>query len=403
MFEVKGKFATAKVYADMIEEEAVGQITTLCNQPMFENAQIAIMPDCHSGKGSVIGFTAVLDTQKVIPNIVGVDIGCGVNTTIFKTEKDIDFEKLDTFIRSNIPSGFKKRNRAHPMLLENKGLKDEIKRVSEIVNDNYKKHFLSLGTLGGGNHYIEIGKTDNGEHALSIHTGSRNLGNLVCRYYQSLAEKHIKKQISWFRDLHKTAKTTEEHEEINKKIAAVGNSVPKELRYLEGDDFFAYMRDMKTMNEFACFNRKIIAAEILTFLQAEVLEQFETIHNYVEEDDGKFIIRKGAIRARLGEKVAIPLNMKDGVLVGTGKGNEAWNCSAPHGAGRLMSRKKAKEAISLKEFEESMQGVNTWSVNQSTIDEAPQAYKPANYIKQAIGDTVEIAMQIKPVYNFKAN
>lgn len=403
MFELKGKYATAKVYADIIEQEAISQIIELCNHPMFENAEIAIMPDCHSGKGCVIGFTAVLKQKMVVPNLVGVDIACGVNTSVFETDK-IDFKALDDFIRTHIPHGFGIRNSVHPKM--DAFVRQTVKEVCEEIQESDSKiqyHLNSGGSLGGGNHYIEIGRIHENKYALSVHCGSRNLGKRTCEYFQNralLSNETLRKNII---ELHKTAKSSEEHIAIQNTLISLPK-VPKELGYLDGTDYERYIAAMAKLNRFAAENRRLISDDILRFLGVKPISQFQTIHNYVEQRaDGTIVIRKGAIRAEKDEMVAIPLNMRDGVIIGVGKGNADWNCSAPHGAGRLMSRSKAKESVKLEDFQASMNGINTWSVSADTLDESPQAYKPADEIINAIKETVDIQEIIKPIYNFKAS
>lgn len=407
MFELKGKYASAVIYADQIENEAMSQIVNICNQPMFEGSSIRIMPDCHSGKGSVIGFTARLakDKKMIIPNIVGVDIGCGVLTTIFGMENEIDYESLDDYIRKNIPSGFSVRNEPY------KGIKCEVEhyiiKICNHIGQPIERNLASIGTLGGGNHYIELGKLEDGKYALSIHTGSRNLGKQVCEFYQNNAVRVDTEARDALIERHKTAKTAEEHIAIQEALKNMP-TVPKELAYVQNGYYDNYITDMLLCKCVAAENRRVIAEIIMKHLKevgmAYEIEQFDTVHNYVDiEEGGYVVIRKGAISAYKGQRLAIPLNMRDGVVLGIGKGNPEWNLSAPHGAGRLMSRSAAKAKISLEEFEDSMKGINTWSVQQSTIDESPMAYKPAETIIEAIKDTVDIYAIVKPIYNFKAS
>ena len=405
MIELQGKYTKATVYTDNIEQEAISQIVELCNQQMFTNASIKIMPDVHAGKGCVIGFTAVTDTRMIVPNLVGVDIGCGVAATVVHCDKSIDYEKFDAFLREKIPAGFAVHSKAVAGIPRE--IAEDVKIICEnIGDDKYDRHLKSCGTLGGGNHYIEIGKIDDTKLLLTVHTGSRNLGKKVCEFYQYKARKthsQIRADIS---AKHKTAVTSEEHEAIQRELSVLPK-IPKDLAWLEGHDFDAYIADMKRTQRFALCNRAIISSILAEWFRQEydavTASFFDTAHNYVEEIDSKITIRKGAISAKYGEQVAIPLNMRDGVIVATGKGNPDWNNSAPHGAGRLMSRSAAKKVISLEEFQESMTDVQTWSVGSSTLDEAPQAYKPAEDIIHAIGDTVEIEYIAKPVYNFKAS
>lgn len=420
MIPINGKYTNAIIYTDNIEQEAISQLYGLCNHPAFEGATIRVMPDVHAGAGCTIGTTVKLAKRMVIPNIVGVDIGCGVLTTIFKATTPIDFKKLDDFIIENIPSGMSVRNGKHSKLNDN--VKKEIKEIVENLNLGNLNYFInSVGTLGGGNHYIEIGKIDDTTFALSVHTGSRNLGKKVCDHFQLRAQNNMKGGPA-LKDAidKKIVELKKEHREkdINKEIMNLKNNfegkilgIPRGLEYIEDKDFDDYMCNMLKCQSMAAENRRLIATDIIKFLNVDVIEQFDTIHNYIEvthECDEfacrpVYYIRKGAISAKMGEKLAIPLNMRDGVIIGIGKGNEDWNCSAPHGAGRLLSRSKAKEQVSLEEFEDAMSGIQTWSVCKDTIDESPQAYKPAEEIVELVKDTIEIQYIVKPIYNYKAH
>lgn len=413
MIELNGKYTDAKIFTDSIEPEAIGQIFGLCNHPAFEGAKIRVMPDVHAGAGCTIGTTVVLDKKMVIPNIVGVDIGCGILTTFFKTDGPIkDFKPLDDFINANIPYGMSVRESEHKKL--NPITKS---KVLDIVRDlnlgSEERHLNSIGSLGGGNHYIEIGQLDDGVYALSVHTGSRNLGKKVCEYFQEKAvenvngkadlEAEIKKTIEELKSIGRAKAIEGEIARLKKEFKGGKKGIARGLEYIEGNDFNMYMEYMFKCQAMAAENRRLISEDILNFLGVKPEEQFDTIHNYIEESNDKYIIRKGAISAKDGQKVAIPLNMRDGVIIGIGKGNEDWNHSAPHGAGRLLSRSKAKETVSMEEFKESMEGIQTWSVNRSTLDESPQAYKPAEEIIELVKDTIDICHIVKPVYNFKAH
>lgn len=413
MLEINGKYTKAIVFTDMIEQEAISQIIELCNHIAFQNAKIRVMPDVHAGAGCTIGTTIETNKKIVIPNIVGVDIGCGVTTTIFSTDKDIEFKNLNDFIENHIPSGMNVRENEHRDLdLKIKTLICEIVKELGIGKPEY--HINSCGTLGGGNHYIKIGKISDNTYALSVHTGSRNLGKKVCEYFQNVAvdnmsnKKNIKKaQEEVIQKLKKQGKENEINNEISKlkqTSLSLSKSVPKELSYIENEDFDRYVTNMEKCQAVANENRRLISRDILNYLEADEKEHFDTIHNYIEKvDDGNIIIRKGAVSAKKGEKLAIPLNMRDGVIIGIGKGNEEWNCSAPHGAGRLMSRSKAKESVTMEEFKDSMAGIQSWSVCRETLDESPKAYKSADSILSQVIDTIEICDVIKPVYNFKAH
>lgn len=394
-----------KIFTDNIEPEALNQVHTLVKQPTFADCKVRIMPDVHAGAGCVIGFTADLG-DKVIPNIVGVDIGCGM-LTVELGKIDIDYERLDKVIRKYVPNGRDVRE-TEDTFSEN--IINRLHCKNELRNVDWLKR--SGGTLGGGNHFIELDTDEEGNKYLIIHTGSRNLGKQVAEIYQQMAiddlsgnstlEKEIKKLIEDY-------KRTGRHKDIQRGIAELKRkfkpelSVPKELSYLTGEHRELYLHDMKLCQEFARANRFMIAEEISNGMGWQKLKAncFETIHNYIDHNTN--IVRKGAISAELREILLIPLNMRDGCIIGRGKGNPDWNMSAPHGAGRVMSRSKAKESIRIEDFEKSMEGIYTTSVDKSTIDESPMAYKPMDEILENIKDTVEVVKIIKPVYNFKAS
>lgn len=396
-----------KIFTKNVEQEAVDQIELLLAQDAFKNCKVRIMPDVHAGKGCVIGFTADLG-EKVIPNIVGVDIGCGM-LCVSLGQTDIDFEKLDNVIRSYVPSG---RDVHEGRTIRFDELQ-ELKCYRELRDT--KRLERSIGTLGGGNHFIEVDVAEDGYKYLVIHTGSRNLGKQVADYYQNLAFELMSGKDKLYEEqdrLIKKYKAAGRKSEIQSAIAelhrnfkAVNPNIPKDLCYLEGKYREDYLHDMRICQKFAYINRVMIAQIICNHMgwgvDADMPDYFECIHNYIDHDSN--IVRKGAISAKLGEKVLIPINMRDGCIIGTGKGNEDWNQSAPHGAGRVMSRTKAKELVSLEEFEKSMDGIYTTSVNQSTIDESPMAYKTLDEIVENIKDTVDVLAIIKPVYNFKAS
>ncbi len=396
-----------KIFTKNVEQEAVDQIELLLAQDAFKDCKVRIMPDVHAGKGCVIGFTADLG-GKVIPNIVGVDIGCGM-LCVSLGQADIDFEKLDNVIRSYIPSG---RDVHEGRIIRFEKLQD-LKCYRELRDT--KRLERSIGTLGGGNHFIEIDVAEDGEKYLVIHTGSRNLGKQVADYYQNLAfelmsgkDKLYEEQdrlIKQYKAAGRKSEIQSAIAELHRNFKAVNPKIPKDLCYLEGKYREVYLHDMRICQKFAYINRVMIAQIICNHMgwgiDADMPDYFECIHNYIDHDSN--IVRKGAISAKLGEKVLIPINMRDGCIIGTGKGNEDWNCSAPHGAGRVMSRTKAKELVSLEEFEKSMDGIYTTSVNQSTIDESPMAYKTLDEIVENIKDTVDVLAIIKPVYNFKAS
>lgn len=397
-----------KIFTDNIEPEALNQVYTLIKQPAFAECKVRIMPDVHAGAGCVIGFTADLG-EKVIPNIVGVDIGCGM-LTVELGNIDLDLATVDQIIRAKVPSG-RNVHEGRPFPFDR--LK-ELRCYRELKDT--KRLERSIGTLGGGNHFIEVDVDEDGVKYLIIHTGSRNLGKQVAEYYQNLAveimqgkdELYAKQEqlIAEYKAQGRRKEIQKAIKELHRKFNPNPLNIPKDLCYLTGKYREDYLHDMEICQHFASLNRYEIANAIVSDLfGADIaywkLPMFETIHNYIEF--GTNMVRKGAISAKAGEPLLIPINMRDGCILGKGKGNDDWNCSAPHGAGRIMSRSKAKELVSLKEFEDSMQGIFTTSVGQSTIDEAPMVYKPMAEIVENIADTVEIVKIIKPIYNFKAS
>lgn len=389
-----------KIFAKTVDEKALQQINTLASIDAFKESKIRIMPDVHAGAGCVIGFTADLG-DKVIPNIVGVDIGCGMRTTRIM-DKHIDFDRLDNVIRKYVPSGMNVHS------IKTADLRSDYKLFCMEHLKNIDWLEASLGTLGGGNHFIEVDVDDLGNAYLVIHTGSRNLGKQVCEYYQNYAisklvgkdhlNEEIKKMISEYKEQGREA-------EIEKAIATLKKQaklfdIPNDLCYLEGMGRWDYLYDMRVCQKFAIRNREMIEEIIFDHMGWERGESFETIHNYIDHESN--IVRKGAISAKKGERVLIPMNMRDGCIIGIGKGNEDWNCSAPHGAGRIMSRAQARNNIGMSDFAEAMNGIYTTSVCKETIDEAPQVYKPMQEIVDCIADTVSIEKIIHPIYNFKA-
>jgi len=381
------------IFAETFEYEAFEQVKKLCNSEAYQDAKIRIMPDAHAGKGCTVGTTMTI-TDKITPNLVGVDIGCGMLTIVLKN-KEIDFKKLDRIIKTKVPHGFEVHEKSRNMF--------------DFSDLRCQKHVdlvrasLSIGSLGGGNHFIEVGKSEStGEIYLVIHSGSRKLGGDVCKYYQNLAFSNAN-EIGRIKDaLIKKLKAEGRANEIAGELKKIKKPVTnKELAYLKGEDFVDYMNDMKIVQRFAILNRASMVEIIMNEMNLIESSRFETIHNYI--DFKRMILRKGAVSAEKDEVLLIPINMRDGSLLCKGKGNEDWNYSAPHGAGRLMSRSKAKESICMKEFVESMKDVYSTSVVKDTLDEAPQAYKSIDEIKAAIVDTVDIIDVIKPLYNFKAH
>jgi len=419
--ELKGKYGTTTVFTDEVESSAISQIIQLINQPMAQDAHVRIMPDVHAGAGCVIGYTAHL-TDKIVPNLIGVDIGCGVvSWNIGKVAPK--FDKLDKFIKSNIPSGrtiredeisIKTLSEVFQAKMPLEQFSTEVKEICNKTGQNYDYVWKSLGTLGGGNHFIELDKDDNGNLWLTIHSGSRNFGLKIAIYHQNVAKKEVR-QI-WTQDgiqqiigKYKGKKRKEERRRIQEEIEELKGraplKIPTGLEYLSGKKAEDYFHDMNIAQIYAQVNRRLIGYEILKRFYGfkyRDIEIIESVHNNINFEDK--IVRKGAIPAHEGERVIIPLNMADGVIIGTGKGNEDWNYSAPHGAGRRMSRSKAKESISLEQFQTTMRKKKVWTstANKHTLDEAPQAYKKAEHIIKYLADTIDIEVQMKPVYNFKA-
>lgn len=397
MFKLQGKYAEAVVYADIVDNASISQVMELCNQEFAQGQKIRIMPDVHAGAGCTIGTTMTIG-NKVVANLVGVDIGCGMTVAVLK-EKSINSQKLDDIIREYVPVGFSVRNVAHPLASQSKV--DNLRCIQHINTD---RAYKSIGTLGGGNHFIEIDRDDDNNLYLVVHSGSRHLGVEVASYYQNLAYTHhagAKKEK--IKTLVTRLKAEGKHDEIESEIKKLKTNkkanIPKHLAYVEGDAFDDYIRDMRIAQHYAALNRQAIINTILEHMDLHTVEGFTTIHNYIDLES--MILRKGAVSAQRGERLIIPMNMRDGSLICTGKGNPEWNCSAPHGAGRLMSRSEAKSSFSVSDFEKEMDGVFTTSVGRETLDECPMAYKPMESILESIGDTVDVENIIRPVYNFK--
>ena len=398
MITIQGKYNTAIVYTDRIEEEAISQILTLCNQESCKDSKIRIMPDVHAGKGCTVGTTMTV-TDKVIPNLVGVDIGCGMETVRLR-ETHLEVQQLDKFIYANIPSGFNTRKKAHRYMD-----RIDLSELHCFPSIDRMRAELSLGTLGGGNHFIEADKGSHGEIYLIIHSGSRHLGLETASYYQNEAYRRLNRSSDTeIRALVDRLKGEGKQKQIDAELRKLKNtkttSVPKDLAYCEGDLFEHYIHDMRIVQEFALLNRRAMMADILKGLGLHAAEQFSTIHNYIDTESG--ILRKGAVSAKDGEILLIPINMRDGSLLCRGRGNEDWNCSAPHGAGRLMSRSQAKVSFTLTEYKKQMEGIYTTSVSRQTLDECPMAYKSMEDIVSCLSDTAEILDTLKPIYNFKA-
>ena len=398
MIEVNGKFNTAKIYTDVVDEASIAQVITLCNQEFTTGSRIRLMPDIHAGAGCTIGTTMTI-TDKVVPNLVGVDIGCGMETIRLR-ETHIELQKLDKLIYEKIPSGFNIRDKAHRYIDQ-----IDLSGLCCAKHVDLLRAEKSVGTLGGGNHFIEVDRDEEGNLYVVVHSGSRHLGKEVASYYQEEGYKVLNgTDEASAQRLIAEMKAAGRQKEIQKELKRLKNlkqtSIPRALAYVSGPLFDQYIHDMKLVQQFARLNRKAIMDEIVKGMKLHVAEQFTTIHNYIDTD--AMILRKGAVSAKLGEQILIPINMRDGSLICIGKGNEDWNCSAPHGAGRLMSRAQAKQSFTVSEFKKQMSEVYTTSVNSSTLDECPMAYKNMDDIVENIGPTADIVKVIKPVYNFKA-
>lgn len=382
-----------KIFAKTFELEALMQVQRMSNFEPYLNSKIRVMPDAHAGKGCTVGTTMTIH-NKVTPNLVGVDVGCGMLTIRIK-EADVDLALLDAKINQHIPSGFNVHD--HP---KNTFDFSELKCLKHV---DVNRASLSLGSLGGGNHFIELSKSEkDGSLYLVVHSGSRKLGGDVCKFYQEKAIAKANRNNVKIRALIDDLKSKGRHQEIEAQLKQLKPiHVDNDLSYVEEDDFDSYMHDMRIAQEFANMNRNTIADIIIGEMNFTEVERFQTIHNYIDFNRG--ILRKGAVSAEMGEKLLIPINMRDGSLLCIGKGNEDWNYSAPHGAGRLMSRGKAVKNISMDEFKQSMEGIFSSSIHESTLDEAPQAYKPMSEIIEAIQDTATVIDRLVPIYNFKAH
>lgn len=399
MIELKGKYNEAKIFTDVVDEASISQVLLLLNQEFVFGSKIRLMPDIHAGAGCTIGTTMTI-ADKIVPNLVGVDIGCGMEIIKIK-ESHIELQKLDKLIYEKIPSGFNVREKIHRYFNE-----ISLEDLFCYKHIDPRRAEKSLGTLGGGNHFIEANRDDDGNIYIVVHSGSRHLGLEVANYYQEEGYKVLngstKKDID---SLITELKTQGREREIQKSITALKNTkrtnIPKQLAYVSGELFEHYIHDMKIVQRYAELNRQAMMDEIIKGMKVHVTEQFTTIHNYIDTE--AMILRKGAVSVRDGEKLLIPINMRDGSLICVGKGNDDWNQSAPHGAGRLMSRSVAKESFTVSEFKNQMSGIYTTSVNKDTLDECPMAYKGMDDIVNNIGDTVDISHVIKPIYNYKAS
>ena len=395
MIEIKGKYNTARIYTDNVEEEAQRQILRLVDQAFSSGSRIAVMPDAHAGAGACIGLTMTIK-DSVVPNLTGVDLGCGM--LVLKVDKSfpIDLKQMDRIWHNDIPSGMNHRRTPHRFA-------DNVDLENLICPVNADKLKLSISSLGSGNHYGEVDVDDEGNHYIVIHSGSRHLGIEVCRFHQDRAIAYHRngnpERLATIEQLKSEGKKTE----IEEALKNIKPSIPNELAYLEGSLMQDYLHDMRIAQDFAMWNREAMMDVIIEGLgikRKHILDKFCTMHNYIDLDN--MVLRKGAISLQKDEVAIIPMNMRDGALIVKGKGNPEWNCSGPHGAGRLMSRTKARETLSMKDFKSSMKGIYTTCVSASTIDESPMAYKPMEEIVANIEDTAEVVKVIKPIYNFKA-
>ena len=396
MIELQGKYANAKVFTDVVDSASIGQVIALLNQPYASGSQVRMMPDIHAGAGCTVGTTMTI-TDQVCPNLVGVDIGCGMETVVLK-EKRMELQKLDKLIRAEIPSGFAIRNKPHRYMKE-----IDLSELRCARHVDLLRAEKSLGTLGGGNHFIEANQDEEGNLYLVIHSGSRRLGLEICNYYQNEGFKALNSRKEQIDALVAELKKQGREREIGDALRELKSrpvNVPKPLAYVEGNLLQDYLHDMAIAQRYADLNRKAMMDTILKGMSLKAADRFTTIHNYIDLEHG--ILRKGAVSAQAGERLLIPINMRDGSLICIGRGNEDWNCSAPHGAGRLMSRSEAKESFTVSEFKKQMEGIYTTSVSSATLDECPMAYKSMADIVDNIGATAQIERIIKPIYNFKA-
>ena len=402
MIEVVGTHNTAVCYTGELEQASMAQIKSVCDREEFAGCKIRIMPDVHAGMGCTIGTTMTI-TDKIVPGMVGVDIGCGMET-VKLAESEIEYQALDILIRGEIPFGREVRKNHHPL---NDEIDLEALRCADQVHIARARQ--SIGTLGGGNHFIEAARSEDGELYLVVHSGSRHIGNEVAKYYQEEAyrtlcgnsSRQIEATIAALKaeGRHKEIADTVKRLKTQNKLKAAG--LPQSLAYVRGELFDDYIHDMKIIQRFAVLNRRAMTEVILRGMRLTELDRFTTIHNYIDTDS--MILRKGAVSANFGERLLVPINMRDGSLICVGKGNDAWNRSAPHGAGRLMSRTEAFKKLSMDEYKSGMSGIFTTSVSRDTLDEAPMAYKSIDEIVSRIAPTAEIIERLRPVYNFKAS
>ncbi len=398
MIEVSGKYNSAKIFTDVVDQASIAQVILLCSQEFAQGSRIRMMPDIHAGAGCTVGTTMTI-RDKVVPNLVGVDIGCGMETVRLR-ERHLELQQLDKYIRQRIPSGFSIRDKAHRYME-----KVDLSALRCYKSVNPLRAEKSLGTLGGGNHFIEVDRDEDGDLYLVIHSGSRHLGLEVANFYQNEAYQRLNGSSRADAEaLVAQLKAEGRDKEIQKALKALKStkrtSVPKPLAYAQGELFDDYIHDMAIVQQFAALSRQAMVDELLRGLKLHAQDSFTTIHNYIDME--AMVLRKGAVSAKEGERLLIPINMRDGSLICVGKGNPDWNCSAPHGAGRLMSRADAKHSFTVSQFKKEMDGIYTTSVGKSTLDECPMAYKTMSDIVDNIGETARIEKIIRPVYNFKA-
>ncbi len=398
MLTVRGKYNEAKIFTDVVDQASIAQVIALCSQEFAAGSRIRLMPDVHAGMGCTVGTTMTI-TDKVVPNLVGVDIGCGMETVRVR-EDHMEMQKLDKLIYERIPSGFAIRQKIHRYTEEVDLGELRCARHVDLIRAE-----KSMGTLGGGNHFIEVDQDSEGRLYIVIHSGSRRLGLEVAKYYQEEGWKALNRTDdasveAMIAQLRAEGRQKEIQRELKRLKNQKQTSIPRPLAYVSGALFEDYLHDMRIVQRFAALNRQAMVDEIVKGMKLHIEEQFTTIHNYIDTE--AMVLRKGAVSAQAGERLLIPINMRDGSLLCVGKGNEDWNCSAPHGAGRLMSRSEAKESFTVSEFKKQMAGVYTTSVGRGTLDECPMAYKGMEDILANIAPTAEVQEILRPVYNFKA-
>ena len=398
MIEIQGKYNSAKIFTEVVDDASLAQVKLLCDQSFTAGSRIRLMPDIHAGAGCTIGTTMTI-TDRVVPNLVGVDIGCGMETVRLR-ETRLELQKLDKLIQAQIPSGFDIRATPHPYLEQ-----IDLSSLCCARHVDLRRAERSIGTLGGGNHFIEVDRDEEGALYLVVHSGSRHLGVEVAKYYQEAGYKALSSPDKADVDaliarLKEEGREQDIQQELSRLKASASTDIPRALAYVSGELFTQYIHDMKLVQQFAALNRQAMVREIVRGMKLHIEEQFTTIHNYIDTD--QMILRKGAVSAAAGEQLLIPINMRDGSLLCRGKGNPDWNFSAPHGAGRLMSRAQARQSFTVSAFKKEMADIYTTTVGKATLDECPMAYKDMKDILDNIGPTAEVEKIIRPIYNFKA-